>query len=157
MERLRQTNNLRVVHSASELATALRKGYVGSSGQCKACCPAHEDVNPSLSIYDGSNGNILLYCHSGCSYDRIINALKTEGISLNNKARFERYPGLPDGISYKFDGKDYVAHYEYKDEKGKTVGYTVRYESGSGEKVIIPYFKYNSGKLCAGHKNKTVP
>jgi hypothetical protein len=31
-----------------------------------ACCPAHDDQNPSLSIKEASDGTILLHCFAGC-------------------------------------------------------------------------------------------
>lgn len=43
--------------------------------QWLACCPAHNDKTPSLSIGIGINGKILLYCHAGCQYKDIIKAL----------------------------------------------------------------------------------
>ncbi len=40
-----------------------------------ACCPAHDDKNPSLSIRLVS-GRILTYCHSHqCSYHDVLNAV----------------------------------------------------------------------------------
>ena len=39
-----------------------------------ACCPAHDDRNPSLSITDGDDGKVLLHCHAGCSVDQIVSA-----------------------------------------------------------------------------------
>ena len=38
-------------------------------------CPAHPDNNPSLSISQGANGKVLLFCHAGCSFRKIIRAL----------------------------------------------------------------------------------
>jgi putative DNA primase/helicase len=145
--------NKRIIVSAADLAGALNKGKVSTSGQCKACCPAHDDANPSLSIYDGENGNILLYCHAGCTYEQIITALGLQGISLNHNTKFERYPGLPEGILYKFEGKDYCAHWPYTNEKGVTIGYVARYESVKGEKAFIPYFKHEGPKWKAGYLN----
>src|ERR1700736_6716771 len=44
-----------------------------------ACCPAHDDREPSLSIGLGDEGQILLTCFAGCSLDHIVEAL---GISV---------------------------------------------------------------------------
>jgi hypothetical protein len=35
-------------------------------------CPAHDDSTPSLSVSLGHKGQILLYCHAGCSYGSVI-------------------------------------------------------------------------------------
>ncbi len=40
-----------------------------------ARCPAHHDVEPSLSIAAGTTRAVLLYCHAGCSYRAIRVAL----------------------------------------------------------------------------------
>ncbi len=40
-----------------------------------ACCPAHGDKRPSLSI-TVRNGKILMHCFSGCEYSEIMNAIR---------------------------------------------------------------------------------
>lgn len=59
---------------AEKIAIALKARKSGSGWT--ACCPAHDDRNPSLSINDDGNGKPLLYCQSGCSQDEVISALK---------------------------------------------------------------------------------
>src|SRR5215469_15625448 len=44
-------------------------------GEWHACCPAHEDRKPSLSIGIGDDGRILLNCHKGCSFTAIARSL----------------------------------------------------------------------------------
>lgn len=48
-----------------------------------ARCPAHDDTTPSLSIKDGDNGNLLLFCHAGCEFSAIVAALNNRGITLS--------------------------------------------------------------------------
>lgn len=38
-------------------------------------CPAHDDQRSSLSIGEGQNGGIVMYCHAGCSTQAILDAL----------------------------------------------------------------------------------
>lgn len=38
-------------------------------------CPAHDDRSPSLSITEGRNGQTLLYCHAGCSFQSVSECL----------------------------------------------------------------------------------
>jgi len=40
-----------------------------------ACCPAHNDKSPSLSIAEGTDGRVLLNCYAGCSYESIMAAI----------------------------------------------------------------------------------
>jgi putative DNA primase/helicase len=46
------------------------------AGGWVACCPAHEDRHPSLSIRAGDNGHALLKCFAGCEYPNIIRVLR---------------------------------------------------------------------------------
>ena len=41
----------------------------------RTCCPAHEDRNPSLSISEGSDGKILMYCFVGCEIRDICSSI----------------------------------------------------------------------------------
>jgi len=40
-----------------------------------ASCPAHEDRSPSLSIREGDDGRVLIYCFTGCGAIEILDAL----------------------------------------------------------------------------------
>ena len=51
------------------------KGVRKSGDQYVALCPAHDDRRPSLSIAQGDDGHLLLYCHAGCTFEQIIAAL----------------------------------------------------------------------------------
>jgi hypothetical protein len=71
------------------LLDGVRKNSQGSS----ACCPAHDDSNPSLSISLGNDGRVLLHCHAGCTVGEICEALGLHvrdlfpGQSTNPKVR----------------------------------------------------------------------
>ncbi len=43
-------------------------------------CPAHDDRLPSLSLANGHDGRLLLYCYAGCSFREIIQALIRIGL-----------------------------------------------------------------------------
>src|SRR5260221_5444216 len=50
--------------------------------QWLACCPAHDDRHPSLSIAEGNDGRVLLRCQSnGCTPEQIVEAL---GLSMGD-------------------------------------------------------------------------
>jgi predicted protein tyrosine phosphatase len=39
-----------------------------------ACCPAHEDKRPSMSIREVDDGRLLVHCFAGCSFEEIAQA-----------------------------------------------------------------------------------
>ncbi len=45
-----------------------------------ACCPAHEDREPSLSITEAKDGKVLVRCHAGCDQRDVIAALRSRGV-----------------------------------------------------------------------------
>ena len=44
-------------------------------GRWVACCPAHSDHRPSLSIRETDGGRVLLYDFGGCAVDAVLGAL----------------------------------------------------------------------------------
>lgn len=48
----------------------------------RACCPAHGDKNPSLSITLSNSDTILLKCWAGCSANDVVNAVGMEMTDL---------------------------------------------------------------------------
>lgn len=40
-----------------------------------ACCPAHADKNPSMTITEKDDGRVLVHCFAGCSVDSILGAV----------------------------------------------------------------------------------
>ena len=60
---------IRIEKVTGEPPQKVGKGY-------KALCPAHEDVNPSLSIKAGDKHPYVIKCHAGCEYQAIMEALK---------------------------------------------------------------------------------
>lgn len=66
--------------TADEVAARLAKPSRTGNGWT-ACCPAHEDRTPSLSISDGDKG-VVVKCHAGCSQDAVLSALEAQGIEI---------------------------------------------------------------------------
>lgn len=62
---------------ARPLTLALGGRWHGRYGT--ACCPAHPDKRPSLTIRDGDSA-VLLSCKAGCPREAIIAALKARGL-----------------------------------------------------------------------------
>lgn len=63
--------------TAETMAKALGGRKVGQGWT--ACCPAHDDREPSLSIHD-ADGKVLVRCHAGCDQSDVIAALKKSGL-----------------------------------------------------------------------------
>ncbi len=63
-----------------------------------ACCPAHEDRDPSLSIAEAQDGRVLIHCFAGCSALSVVEAL---GLTLG-----DLYP--PDIPNYQINQKPLI-------------------------------------------------
>ena len=61
-----------------EVLSKLEKVRATNARQWMACCPAHPDKTPSLSISLGDDERILLHCHAGCAVEAVLNALQLE-------------------------------------------------------------------------------
>ena len=64
--------------TAETIAKALGGRKAGGGWMVR--CPVHDDREPSLSIHDGGDGNVLVHCHAGCDQQKVIAALKGRGI-----------------------------------------------------------------------------
>ena len=65
--------------NAREICDALGGRWHGSYGL--AFCPAHENTNtPALSVTDGSDDRLLVYCHAGCDGTDVLAALRARGL-----------------------------------------------------------------------------
>ena len=65
-------------HTAHHVCEALGGVWQGDRGM--ACCPAHDDNNPSLSISHGEDGRLLWHCFAGCDQQSVYDALKAKGL-----------------------------------------------------------------------------
>lgn len=59
----------------NKLLDRLRKVQSRGNGQYMACCPAHEDKTPSLSIKDTGDGRILVNCLAGCATENVLSSI----------------------------------------------------------------------------------
>jgi putative DNA primase/helicase len=69
---------------------SLLENIVENSSGWTALCPAHGDTVNSLSISEGEDGRVLLFCHAGCSFDELIAALGISTRSLFVQRRGNR-------------------------------------------------------------------
>lgn len=63
---------------AQALTLALKGRWYRTYGL--ACCPAHSDRRPSLSLADAPDGRLLLNCKAGCSFEAVISVLRGAGM-----------------------------------------------------------------------------
>jgi len=40
-----------------------------------ACCPAHDDTSPSLTVSESANGGLLVHCFGGCEVESVVGSL----------------------------------------------------------------------------------
>ena len=85
------------------------KGLKRSGEGWTARCPAHDDRRNSLSVSAGAEGQALLHCHAGCSYEAIQAALGLGGAGGTGR------PSV-------------AATYDYRDEAGALLYQAVRFE-----------------------------
>ena len=106
------------------------KGYV-------TCCAAHDDKDPSLSVADGDNGDVVVHCHAGCPQEAVIAALNRVGITLTST----RASGDPDATgniaALLTRGWKLVETYPFTDEMGNVLYENVRLHlyDGCGKRV----------------------
>ena len=45
------------------------------NGTWIACCPAHEDKHPSMTVRELEDGRVLVHCFAGCAVESILGAV----------------------------------------------------------------------------------
>lgn len=121
----------------------------GSNGWT-ACCPAHKDRNPSLSIDEGNDGRALLHCHAGCSVNDVCRAKGLTladlmpiraGGALSASGGHRHGAGFPsaDAVIRQLEKRHGPRSQEwaYYDDEGIHVGSMIRWNKPDG-KVIRP-------------------
>ena len=61
--------------SADTILDRLNKVRQTGANTWTACCPAHEDKSPSLSITEKDDGIVLLHCFAGCSVEDVLDSI----------------------------------------------------------------------------------
>lgn len=142
------------------------KGVVETgAGKWSACCPAHDDSNPSMSVTVGDKGGILVHCHAGCSAEEIVGAMGLEMADLMppgkrsrkgckaNAAGKRAAPAkdnaaadsatdagpLPSFLARKKRPSKHVCYYDYQDATGATIYRVDRrvYTDAKGGKTFV--------------------
>lgn len=71
-----------IQNKIENLLSRMDKCRSAGAGKWMACCPAHDDRTPSLSIKQLECGKILLHCFAGCGADEIRIALNMDWSDL---------------------------------------------------------------------------
>lgn len=71
-----------------------------------ACCPAHADKSPSMTIREVEEGKVLVHCFAGCGIDEIVGAV---GISLADLMPERQPDALRKPMSVPFNPRDVLA------------------------------------------------
>lgn len=103
------STNQHVNHTESpitKLLGRLDKVKETGRGQYLACCPAHDDGSPSLSVREADDGKVLLHCFAQCPPADVLAAVGMELRDLfaqsyesRPKSRYERRIGPKDAIA----------------------------------------------------------
>jgi hypothetical protein len=129
----------------------------------QACCPAHDDRRPSLSLTQAPDGTLLLKCHAGCPTERIVAALGLDlrdlfpnrGSTMNDKQMshsdvktFRDPEQAVEALTRKF-GRPPDHRWTYRNAQGQPVGFVLRWETEQG-KEIRPIARQADGQWTIG-------
>ncbi len=67
--------------NADALLSHLHKVKATGRGRWQACCPAHDDRGPSLSLRELDDGRLLVHCFAGCSAAEVMGSV---GLSIED-------------------------------------------------------------------------
>ena len=81
--------------SVENMLSRLDKVKATGQGRWLACCPAHDDRSPSLSIHETDDGTILIKCWAGCGACDVVTALGMELSELFPNTNSSRPPLKP--------------------------------------------------------------
>lgn len=124
----------------------------------KACCPAHENRNPSLSISEASD-RVLIRCFAGCSPQAVVEAVgmsisdlfidtRTNGQARTKSAKPGKVFGTADeaiGVWSRLLGKKTAGEWQYRDAQGELVAVAIRFDQPDGSKEFRPVSRNGSG------------
>lgn len=110
--------------NAADIAKGLQKGRKTAKGWT-ACCPAHEDRNPSLSLTDAGD-KVLVRCFGGCEQTAVVEALKSLGLWPEREQQQETIEAI-----YNYTDETGELLYQIVRKPGKK--FLQRYPDGAGD------------------------
>lgn len=117
----------------------------GSRTKFEACCPAHADRNPSLSVRLSTDGKVLLHCHAGCTFPAIVEALgivQADTFPPNSNGKASDTKVLDAAPTEANKTEEYL----YTDEHGEVLFRVCRYDEPGKRKT----FRQHGVDPCGG-------
>lgn len=147
--------------TAEQIAATLGRYTRKPGGGFMACCPAHDDHNPSLAI-DDRPGGILVKCFAGCSQDDVISALKSRGLwtetTHTNPLPVKRKPlteqiwkpvlPIPDNNPPEkhYQHSKPTGTWRYLSVTGELLQIVCRFDPPGQKKEVLPLTYWSNGK-----------
>ncbi len=140
-----------------EVITKLNAKKIGSNYMAR--CPAHDDHDPSLSIREGENGQALLKCFAGCSYENIVKVLNSFDINTNKSYSHPYNKKDNSNFTSKIYSLDWIkqnsiAAYIYRDEENNPKFLVRKYKTLQENKKFMQYSFIDSNTLKPGLNNQ---
>ena len=123
----------------------------GDSNSWNTVCPAHTDKGPSLTVTDGRDNRLVVFCHAGCAQDKVIDALKRMDLWPSNSSAKPRREWIAQAMAPDTAPKITTMQHprlgtasqiwEYRTLDDRLVGYIGRFEkdaSGTAIKELAP-------------------
>ena len=133
--------------NAEELAAAL--GGRRNGRGWRACCPAHNDHDPSLDIAQGDGGKVLVVCRAGCPQEAVLEALRGRGLWAEARGGKDSKPppadwtpilpvptGTPTPNFKALLRSAPAAFWDYQASDGNLLGYIVRLDRTNGKSIV---------------------
>lgn len=121
-----------------------------------ACCPAHDDRTPSLSVTEGDDGRALMKCHAGCPVREIASSLgltisdlmppRPEFAPDSRTKSSNTFPTAASAVEKLERKMGYLTRaWTYHAANGDPVGKVLRWDGADGKKTIRPVSKQGDG------------
>ena len=111
----------------------------------KACCPAHGDRNPSLSISEADDGRVLLKCFKGCTAEDVVAAMglkmadlfaaQQEPLRLTIERDVLSAQSTVQGAIRAYGRGEPDQQWIYTDASGNEAGRTLRWNTPAGKDI----------------------
>jgi hypothetical protein len=143
------------------LLSKLKSVQSTDSNKWKACCPAHSDRKPSLSIRVANDGKILIHCHAGCPTEKVVTALgmsmsdlfldSNDGRSTDNRKSRRTFATLSKAVAElkRSYGKP-SGRWRYLDADGNPVGVVLRWDPPDANKFYRPLSRNGDSWVIGG-------